>query len=70
MTGTREHEGRGEKEGNENALNLFLFWVSLPTELGPVTRAEASRDNLSNRSSQLIFDTKTPKELLYMQQRH
>jgi hypothetical protein len=52
MTGTKGDEGRGEKrewtKECETALNLFLFWVSLPTEFGPVARGESRRDNPSN----------------------
>ena len=64
-------EGRGDKrecwtKECETALNLFLFWVSLPTEFGPVARGDR-RDNPSKLAI-YSFDTKTPKKLLYIQQ--
>ncbi len=54
-------EGKGEKEWSvdergETALNLFLFWVSLPTEFRPVAR----RDVTTN----FFCDTKTPKNII------
>jgi hypothetical protein len=55
MTETKGDEGRGEKRESETALKLFLFWVSLPTEPGPVARREGRRDNPSTGDISLFL---------------